>query len=232
MKLVAIAATAAAISLVLPAPSSHAQAQQARSSPDQQQSQPSQADIPITPAATLVGRDVMGAHGNNAGRVNSIVLDMQNGAVEYVLIEGRDDFDLKGALAAVPWSGLQPPQPQGNITLKISADQLRQSPRINPDIVYELNTPGWRSRIYGYYGYPYPYYYGRRGAYSWYGAYPEGRYGEAHWPAQDQSINGPDKAAQQGNTAQSATQSRHGGDSNSQSGNSSSRESAQSAAQS
>ena len=35
---------------------------------------------------------------------------------------------------------------------------------VRSNAIYQLNSPGWRSRIYGYYNYPYPYYAGAAGA--------------------------------------------------------------------
>ncbi len=120
--------------------------------------QAQQGEIPILRASDLVGRDVRDPQGRDAGRVNSVIIDTQNGVVEYVLIEGRGSFDLKGQLIAVPWSALQPPSGKGDVQTRVAADKLQQAPRIAGNLADQLSAPGWQSRVYGYYGYGYPYY--------------------------------------------------------------------------
>jgi sporulation protein YlmC with PRC-barrel domain len=165
--------TGAVLALLGMIPLTGAMAQQAQNQGQQTQQNQSQGQnqtIAILPASDLTGRSVVDPQDRNAGRIDSMIIDSQNGAVEYVLIGGRGNFDLGGHLAAVPWSVLQQPGPQGPVALKIGANQLAQAPLINRNLLYELNSPGWRSRIYGYFG---PYAYGPYAPYYgyWYGAY-------------------------------------------------------------
>lgn len=133
----------------------------------QQQKMQQKTRIPLLPAADLVGRAVTDAHGHDAGRVDSMVIDTKNGVVEYLLIGGRGNFNLNGQFVAVPWSVVQAPRGKGAVALTISAKKLKKAPRLTQSALYELGTPAWRSRVYGYYGRPYPYY----GSSAWYGPY-------------------------------------------------------------
>jgi hypothetical protein len=91
----------------------------------------------------------------------------KDGTVFYALIAGRGQFDLKGQVVAVLWSVLDRPSAQGPIGIKVSAKQLAEAPRILCSSTYRLMAPAARSRIYGCYGRPYPYY----GTPGWYGPY-------------------------------------------------------------
>lgn len=119
----------------------------------------------------------MDRNGNNAGRIYSLVLDTRNGSVDYVMVAGRDDFNLNGQLVAVRWSDLQQPAAKGAITINLSANQLQQRPRINRNFIYQLNSPGGRAGLRGNGNYP-PYY-RRYGRFTECGPYPGGWIGYA-----------------------------------------------------
>ncbi|HEU5019484.1 MAG TPA: PRC-barrel domain-containing protein [Pseudolabrys sp.] len=174
-------------SYVLAAPSVPNQ-QQTQNQPTTPQQQAQQtARIPLLPASDIVGRPVVDLNGTNAGRVNSMVIDTKNGVVEYVLIEGRGDFDLNGQLIAAPWSIIQQPRGKGAIGLKVDRKQLDKAPRISSAELNRLGTAGWRTRVYGYYGRPYPYY----GSAAWYG-----------YPPAPITANGQDASLRNGMTGQ------------------------------
>ncbi|HZD91532.1 MAG TPA: PRC-barrel domain-containing protein [Pseudolabrys sp.] len=128
------------------------------------------ARIPLLPAADIVGRPVVDLRGQDAGRVDSMVLDTKNGVIEYLIIGSRGNFNLNGQLIAVPWSAVQTPRGKGAVGLTISLQKLENAPRVSRNALYRLGTSAWRNRVYGYYGYPYPYY----GSPTWYGPYRPG----------------------------------------------------------
>lgn len=123
--------------------------------------------IPILAATDIVDRPVVDRNGHDAGRIDSMVIDTQNGIVKFVVIEGRGNFHLNGRLIAVPWSIIKRPRDRGAIGLTVSAKKLEGAPRISRSALFKLSTLGWSNRVYGYYGRPYPYY----GSPAWYGAY-------------------------------------------------------------
>ena len=126
--------------------------------------------IPVVPAGKLINRQLRDERGFDAGRIDAVVLDTQNGAVDFVLIAGSGPFDLNGQIIAVPWSALATPIPDnGPITIKISADKLVHAPRLNPNAVTAVLQPRMRNDVYGYWGYPYPPYgpYGRLAPYGY-----------------------------------------------------------------
>jgi sporulation protein YlmC with PRC-barrel domain len=64
--------------------------------------------IPVVPAMDIVGKIISDRNGNEAGRIDSLIIDSTNGKIEYVLIDGSPNFDLGGHLVAVPWSLMAP----------------------------------------------------------------------------------------------------------------------------
>jgi hypothetical protein len=99
--------------------------------------------------------------------VNSLIIDSRNGVVEYVLIAANGDISPNGGLVALPWSALQQPRGNGPIALQVTEQQLADAPHLNGNVVAELGNPGWRNRVYGFWGTQYPYY----GTSAWYAPY-------------------------------------------------------------
>lgn len=145
-----------------------------------------QGQVSVIPAADMVGRNVTDRSGNFAGQIVSMIIDMNNSAVEYVILAGRGGYGTNGLVTAVPWQAIQRVSVRGPVRLDLTANQIRNAPRINRNELYRLTGNGWRSRIYGYYGYPANYGY-RYGAYGYgpgyYGlGYGMGTYGAGYGP--------------------------------------------------
>lgn len=139
--------------------------------------------ISVMPAASIMGRPVVGSHGRDAGRVFSMIIDTKNAAVEYLLIAGARGFNLNGQVVAVPWSAVRPRGARGAVQLSVTAHQVANAPAINRNEIYQLATPAWRDRVYGYYGYPFGYRYGYGGyAGDGYGYGARGVHGRAGGP--------------------------------------------------
>jgi len=129
----------------------------------------SQSAIAVVSARQLLNRPLRDAQGHDAGRVNGVVLNTANGAVDFVTVAGRGNFHLNGEVIALPWAAIMPTEnASGPITLKIAAAKLEKAPRLNPDEIAALEQQRTRAGIYGYYGYRYWPYAGPDGRYAFY----------------------------------------------------------------
>jgi sporulation protein YlmC with PRC-barrel domain len=117
----------------------------------------------LMPASEIVGRELRDPQSKEAGRIDQIVLDTGNGAVDFVIVVSNGSFDIGGGAIAVPWQALKPPSSAtGPITVNVPAGKLAQAPRIGSGRLASLLDR--RRQIYGWYGYGYPRYpYGARG---------------------------------------------------------------------
>lgn len=111
-------------------------------------------EIPVIPAMDIVGKFISDRNGNEAGRIDSLIIDSTNGKIEYVLIDGSPNFDLGGHLVAVPWSLITPGPDARTIGTGVTADELRHAPLIDRSLVYPLVASNSQTRLYGYWGYP------------------------------------------------------------------------------
>jgi len=113
-------------------------------------------EIEVLPASQLVNRPLIDPQGRDAGQIQGIIVDTGNGAVDFVVVAGNNNFNLNGELIAVPWAALVSPMTtDGPITVKVAADKLAQAPRINANRLNALEQPPTRADLYGFYGYPY-----------------------------------------------------------------------------
>ena len=58
----------------------------------------------FAPATKLINRRVRDARGEIVGRVSELLMDVDRGQIEYVLISLSSGFDGRRAEATVPWS--------------------------------------------------------------------------------------------------------------------------------
>lgn len=206
-------------------------ASQQQSSATAQTSASQSRQLPVVAASRLVGRALVDPQGHDAGRIQSLIIDTQTGAVKYVLIGGRGNFNVNGELAVAPWSVLSGETSNGAIRLNVSASKLANGPLINRRSVAQLNQPLAVGRVYGYYGYgrgrypvgyglPYGYYGGRynyvppavnyRGANANVGNYR---------PFAGFNANGSNANGSNGNASNSSGSSSNGSNANASNGN-------------
>ena len=110
--------------------------------------------ISVVSAAQLVGRDLTDIQGYNSGKIDSLVIDIKSGAVLFVMVTPPRSVGANGQLIALPWALLNRPMTAtGPLTTKIDTTALAKAPRIDPRLIFELNRPEQRDRIFGYFGY-------------------------------------------------------------------------------
>ena len=107
----------------------------------------------MIPASHIVGRPVVDPHGNDAGRIQSLIIDTENGSVEYALIGSRGNFNIDDNLVVVPWPLLHGLRGNGPVQVNASVSKLENGPLLNHRAVMELNQPMAVQRVYGYYGF-------------------------------------------------------------------------------
>lgn len=163
-------------------PGAPALAAPSQSQPLLQQQARDSHQLPVIPASQVVGRKVVDSQGHDAGRIRSLIIDTDNGSIEYVLIGSRGSFNIDDNLVVVPWPVLHGLRGNGAVQVNVSANKLQNGPLVNQRAIQELNQPKAVQRIYGYYGY---HAYGAGyGGYGFGGGYPRGGspYPVRHYP--------------------------------------------------
>lgn len=113
-------------------------------------------EIQIVPVQNLINRPLVDPQGHDAGKINRVVINTANGALDFVIVAGNGDFNLNGNVVALPWEAIATPiAAQGPIKISIAAARLQKAPLLNPGAVASLETSNARAGVYGYYGYRY-----------------------------------------------------------------------------
>lgn len=103
--------------------SSEKQEESSSSTSSSSQSQAGQQQI--RPVSELEKFNVQSTEGQKVGKVNKVVVDMDQGRIAYVLVNAQEG----GGNYIIPWKALQSDPQQKTLTLNKSPEQLRQAPK-------------------------------------------------------------------------------------------------------
>lgn len=78
----------------------------------------------IRTASDIQKFNVQTAQGEKLGKVDKVVVDLQQGQIAYVTFSGKGQEDV-----IVPWKALKADPQQQTLTLDMSADKLKQAPK-------------------------------------------------------------------------------------------------------
>jgi len=108
----------------------------------------------VMSATTLVGDRVRNMSGEDLGKLEEIMLDMDGGRVAYAVLSFGGVLGMGNKLFAVPWDALTVDTENKELVLNIDRQTLENAPGFDKD-----NWPGtesgnqWLVDVYDYYGY-------------------------------------------------------------------------------
>lgn len=103
-------------------------------------------------ADTLIGDDVCNVDGDDLGSIKEIMLNMNNGQVEYAVLSFGGFLGMGEKLFAVPWKALNLDTANKRFELDVSKDRLKNAPGFDKDDWPDMADPSWISEINSYYG--------------------------------------------------------------------------------
>ena len=109
-------------------------------------------ELRVVAARDLVGRAVRSADGRMAGEIQSVVIDLHSGRMDFVLIQpgpalGGTD------LVAVPWPALVVPVHGGGpIDSRADLAKLKDAPRVTPQTMAEMIKARQVGQVWRHYG--------------------------------------------------------------------------------
>ena len=106
----------------------------------------------ILSASTIAGEKVKNLDGEDLGKVEDIMIDLQSGRVAYAVLSFGSGFMHKGKLFAIPWASLAVDQGDKKVILNVPRETLETAEGFDKDHWPDLSDPAFRSRIYGHYG--------------------------------------------------------------------------------
>lgn len=108
----------------------------------------------VLSASTLEGDKVRNPAGENLGKVEDIMIDLQGGRVAYVVLSFGGFLGAGDKLFAVPWEALTLNEDEKCFILNADKRTLETAPGFDKDNWPDFGDTTWRSQVYQHYGVP------------------------------------------------------------------------------
>lgn len=108
----------------------------------------------VLKASELLGMKVQGTDGKSLGSIRDLVIDPEEGGIDYAVLDFGGFAGIGDKYFAVPWEALELDQADKKIKLDVSKKDLKQAPGFDKN-----NWPNLDEQqviIYEYYGVPLP----------------------------------------------------------------------------
>lgn len=106
----------------------------------------------ILSASTLAGDKVKNPKGEDLGKIEELMIDLQSGRVAYAVISFGEGFLRGGKLFAIPWASLAVDEENKNIILNVSREMLEKAEGFDKDNWPDMADPSFLKRTYTHYG--------------------------------------------------------------------------------
>jgi sporulation protein YlmC with PRC-barrel domain len=109
----------------------------------------------VLSAATMIGTKIINPAGEELGNLKDLMIDLDEGQVNYAVLSFGGFLGLGDKLFAIPWDALTIDPENNAFILDMNKDQLKDAPGFDKDhwpdeAQYQA---GWLLDIYDYYGY-------------------------------------------------------------------------------
>ncbi len=105
----------------------------------------------VMSASTLDGDKVVNNKGENLGKIEDIMLDLENGQVAYVVLSFGGIMGIGDKLFALPWDKLTVDLDNKRFVLNVDKELLDKAPGFDKD-QWPDNKLDWIEGVYNYYG--------------------------------------------------------------------------------
>jgi hypothetical protein len=118
-------------------------------------SQPSTAvpDATLLRSSFLFSYQVKSPQGEDLGKIEEIMIDMERGRVAYAVLSFGGFLGLGNRWIPVPWDALALQPDNKALILKIDKEKLQKAPNFEPATLPDLANRQWGAVIHTYYGY-------------------------------------------------------------------------------
>jgi sporulation protein YlmC with PRC-barrel domain len=104
-------------------------------------------------ATSLIGDGVVNPQGQDLGKVEDIMIDINSGKVAYAVLSFGGFLGLGEKLFAIPWQAMTLDTDRKVFILNVEKDTLEKAPGFDKDNWPQTNDTDWLTGIYDYYGY-------------------------------------------------------------------------------
>lgn len=106
----------------------------------------------ILSSSTLVGDSVCNPQGEDLGKIEDLMLNVEQGEVSYAVLSFGGFMGMGDKLFAVPMSALRVDTDNERLVLNVDKDRLENAPGFDKDNWPNMADPTFRSTVNSYYG--------------------------------------------------------------------------------
>ena len=110
----------------------------------------------VLKASDLVGMKVQGTDGKNLGTIKDLVIDQEDGAIQYAVLDFGGFAGIGDKYFAVPWDALHLDQANQQVALDLHKRDLKDAPGFDKNNWPNFNDDQQQVMIYEFYEVPPP----------------------------------------------------------------------------
>ena len=105
----------------------------------------------VMDAASLIGDKVVNATGDDLGKIEAIMLDVNSGHIAYAVLSFGGFLGMGSKLFAIPWSALVLDARHKRFVLDVSKERLESAPGFDKDHWPSMADRAWATGLHDYY---------------------------------------------------------------------------------
>jgi sporulation protein YlmC with PRC-barrel domain len=111
-------------------------------------------DAALLRSKTLFEYRVKSPHGEDLGKIEEVMIDMEMGRVAYAVLSFGGLLGLGSKWVPVPWDAVALLPAEKVLVLKVEKEKIEKAPNFEAATLPELANRQWGAVIHTYYGYP------------------------------------------------------------------------------
>lgn len=108
----------------------------------------------VLKATSLIGKKVQSEEGKKLGEIKDLVIDPEDGDIQYAVLDFGGFLGIGDKYFAVPWEALNLTDDQKAIVLNVSKKDLKQAPGFDKNNWPDLSSREYAIVIYRFYDVP------------------------------------------------------------------------------
>lgn len=107
----------------------------------------------VLSASTIIGDGVRNAKGEDLGKIEEVMIDLQEGRIAYAVLSFGGFLGVGDKLFAIPWQALELRPDEHKFVLNVSKELLENAPGFDKDHWPKTTDRKWMTSVYEYYDY-------------------------------------------------------------------------------
>lgn len=107
----------------------------------------------VISTTTLIGDNVVNRTGESLGKIEELMLDLEQGRVAYAVLSFGGVLGMGEKLFAIPFEALKLDATREHFTLDVDKDKMRNAPGFDKKNPPQASDRTWGAEVYKFYGY-------------------------------------------------------------------------------